>query len=81
MRRAVKVKALATSVPLRRAAPGATSLARRSLPAWIAADEGTVAFTAKGAVTARVRDGLVLRKVSKKTNTGTPHSRHVPRAR
>ena len=81
MRRAVKVKALATSVPLRRAALTAAPAARRSFPAWIAADEAAVAFPARGAVTSRVRDGLVLRKVSKKKNIGAPRSSHAPRAR
>lgn len=65
MRRALKVKALATRVPLRKAALSATSAARRVFPAWIDANEGGVAFPAKAA-TPRVRDGLVLRVVRTK---------------
>jgi hypothetical protein len=66
MRRAVKVKALAPQIPLRKAALSASAAARRSFPAWISADDSGVAFTARIAVTPRVRDGLVLRRVSKK---------------
>jgi hypothetical protein len=66
MRRIPKVKALSTRVPLRKAAMSAAALSRRPFPAWIAADEGGVAFSAKPAVSPRVRDGLVLRLVSKK---------------
>lgn len=66
MRRIPKVKALSTRVPLRKAAMSAAALSRRPFPAWIAADEGGVAFPAKSAVMPRVRDGLVLRVVSRK---------------
>ena len=64
--RRVKVKTLATRIPLRKAAMSASAASRRAFPAWIVADEGGVAFPAKAAVTPRVRDGLVLRRVSKK---------------
>ncbi len=66
MRRIPKVKALSTRVPLRKAAMSAAALSRRPFPAWIAADEGGVAFPAKSAVSPRVRAGLVLRVVEKK---------------
>jgi hypothetical protein len=65
MRRIAKVQALSTRVPLRKAALSASAASRRPFPAWIVADESGVAFPAKGPVSARVRDGLVLRKVSK----------------
>jgi hypothetical protein len=65
MRRSVKVKALSTRVPLRKAAMSAASLSRRPFPAWIADDDGGAAFPAR-AVSPRVRDGLVLRAVSKR---------------
>ena len=71
MRRAVKVKALATQVPLRKAAMSASAAARRPFPAWIEADEGAVAFTARAAATPRVRAGLVLRVVSKNKSSKT----------
>lgn len=67
MRRNVKVNALATRVPLRKAALSSTPAARRLFPAWIDANEGA-AFTA---VTPRVRQGLILRKVQKKS-AGVP---------
>jgi hypothetical protein len=65
MRRTTKVKALATSVPLRKTATSSSTAARRNFPAWIDATEGIVAFPAR-TVTPRVRDGLVLRTVSRK---------------
>jgi hypothetical protein len=77
MRRAVKVKALSTRVPLRKTARSASSTPRRPFPAWIEADEGVVAFSAKSAATPRVRDGLVLRAVSKKKSTLTKGSSHA----
>lgn len=64
MRRALKVKALATRLPVRKAALSASAAARRPFPAWIDANEGAIAFPARSA-TPRVRDGLVLRTVSK----------------
>jgi hypothetical protein len=79
MRRAVKVKALATRVPLRKAALSATSAARRPFPAWIDANEGAVAFPARTA-TPRVRDGLVLRAVKQKKSSqgeGFTHGRNA----
>lgn len=60
-----KVKALVTRVAVRKAAISATPAGRRSFPAWIDANERIVTFSA-AAVTSRVRDGLVLRVVSKK---------------
>lgn len=74
MRRAVKIKPLANRVPLRKSALSASAASRRPFPAWIAADESGVAFTARAAVTPRVRDALVLRTVAKKKSTGTKGS-------
>lgn len=71
MRRTPKVKALSTRVPLRKAAMSAAALSRRPFPAWIAADEGGVAFSVKSAVSPRVRAGLVLRVVAKKKHTSS----------
>ena len=62
MRRPLKVKSLNSRVPLRAAALSASGAARRMFPAWIVADEGGVAFTARVAAP-RVRDALVLRPV------------------
>ena len=81
MRRPVKVKALATRVPLRKTAMTASAAVRRAFPAWIAADESGVAFTAKYAATPRVRDGLVLRTVSKKKTSGAKGPSHGDSAR
>jgi hypothetical protein len=75
MRRAVKVKALSTRVPLRKAATSANQAARRNFPAWIDASETMVAFPAKGA-SPRVRDGLVLRAVAKKKNAAGGGAQH-----
>ena len=77
MRRPVKVKALATRVPLRKTAKASATVPRRNFPAWIAADESGVAFPAKSAVTPRVRDGLVLRTVSRKKSSSAKGSKHV----
>lgn len=76
MRRAVKVKALSTRMPLRKAATSASTAARRGFPAWIDASETAVTFPAKSA-TPRVRDGLVLRTVSKRKSGhgGSSHGR------
>jgi hypothetical protein len=80
MRRAAKVKALATRMPLRKAAMSSSAAARRNFPAWITADETGVAFPAKAAMP-RVRDGLVLRVVSKKKPAKTKSTSHGPGAR
>jgi len=81
LRRAVKVKALATRVPLRKAALSASPAARRPFPAWIDAAETVVTFPVKTA-TPRVRDGLVLRIVSKKKKPSkTPSPTDADRAR
>src|SRR5436853_330591 len=45
MRRPIKVKALATGIPLRKAAMSASAASRRPFPAWIVADEGGVGHT------------------------------------
>ena len=74
MRRAAKVKVAAARIPLRKPA------ARRAFPAWIDATERGVAFSAVG-VTPRVRDGLVLRVVSKKLSARTRSSSDGPGAR
>ena len=63
MRRSAAVKIVAVRVPLRKSALSASAASRRGFPAWIDAGERSVAFTA-AAVTPRVRDGLVLRKVA-----------------
>ena len=81
MRRAVKAKALATCIPLRKTAMTASAAVRRAFPAWIAADESGVAFPAKAAAMPRVRDGLVLRTVSKNKVSGAKGSRHGNSAR
>lgn len=75
MRRSLKVKALATRVPLRKAAMTASAASRRPFPAWFE-DEDVVAFPAKAAVTPRVRDGLVLRTVSKNKSSSAKGSSH-----
>ena len=62
MRRPVKVKT--SRVLLRKAAMSASAASRRPFPAWIVADESGVAFPAQAGVTPRIRDGLVLRRVS-----------------
>jgi hypothetical protein len=48
----------------------ASAAARRGFPAWIDADDNVVSFSAKRIVTPRVRDGLVLRTVSKNLTSG-----------
>lgn len=75
MRRTVKVKAKATAsrILLRKAALTASTASRRPFPAWIAADEGGVAFPAT-VVTSRVRDALVLRTVGKKKSANAKSS-------
>ncbi len=77
MRRLPKVKAHSTRVPLRKAAMSASALSRRPFPAWIAADEGGVAFSARTAVSPRVRAGLILRAVAKEKHLS---SRALPDA-
>ena len=86
MRRASKVKPLAAGLPLRKSALSASAAARRPFPAWISAEDSGVSFAAKAAVTPRVRDGLVLRRVSKKKvpavrGAGGKGAGHVPGAR
>jgi hypothetical protein len=76
MRRPVKVKALATRVPLRKAALTAAPASRRPFPAWIG-DEDAIAFPAKAGATPRVRDGLVLRTVSKNKTSSAKGSSHA----
>lgn len=79
MRRNVKVKALSTRVPLRKAAMSASASARRTFPAWIdAADGATFSATA---VKPRVRDALVLRLVGQKKSTSLKGASHGPGAR
>ena len=64
MQRPTKVKA-AAPMPMRKSVMTGTAAARRAFPAWIAADEADVAFSA-AVVTKRVRDALVLRTVAKR---------------
>lgn len=80
MRRAAKVKTLAT-VPLRKTAMTAAAASRRAFPALVDHDEGGVALPAKTAVTPRVRDGLVLRLVSKNKVSGAKGSSNANRTR
>lgn len=85
MRRVAKIKALATRLPIRKAAMSASAVSRRPFPAWIVADESGIAFPAK-VVTPRVRDGLVLRTVTKKKGsaakpTGAKGSNDAPSGR
>jgi hypothetical protein len=75
MNRPDKVKAL-VRVPPRKTALTASPASRRAFPAWIAADEGDVAFPARTAAAPRVQDGLVLRTVSKYKSPGAGGSRH-----
>jgi hypothetical protein len=75
MRRAAKVKVAAVRIPLRKSA------ARHAFPAWIDATERGVGFAAKKTVMPRVRDGLVLRVVSKKLSARTRSSSDGPGAR
>jgi hypothetical protein len=77
MRRAVKVKAVSTRVPLRKTRKSGSETTRRPFPAWIDAEEDRVAFSAKAGATPRVRDGLVLRAVSKSKSTPSKGSSHA----
>lgn len=79
MRRAAKVKSLSTRIPLRKSAVSASAAARRAFPAWIADDEGALAFPARAMP--RVRDALVLRTVSKKKILNARGSTDAVRAR
>jgi hypothetical protein len=79
MRRPFKIKALAASMPLRRAPLSSVPAARLVFPAWIVADEGGVTFSARGAVTLRVRDSLVLRKVSRRDRSASSRSSNAHR--
>ena len=81
MRRPIKVKSLSARVPLRKAAVNDSAAARRAFPAWIVADEGGVAFSARGAAVPRVRDALVLRTVSKKKSSSVKGTDHASRTR
>lgn len=79
MRRNVKVKALSTRVPLRKAAMSASAASRRTFPAWIDAEDGA-AFSVS-AVSPRVRDALILRTVSKKKSANPRSASDGPGAR
>jgi len=78
MRRAAKVKIVASRIPVRKSAAAA---GRRSFPAWIDAGEHGVAFPAKQTVMPRVRDSLVLRLVGKKKPAQPRNSSNGPGAR
>jgi hypothetical protein len=80
MRRVVKVKALATGVPLRRAAVSSSAASRRNFPAWIAAEDSGSSFSARAAIP-RVRDGLVLRAVGNKKSANPKGPSHGSGAR
>ena len=72
MRRTIRVKALSTRVPLRKAATSANAAARRPFPAWIDANDADV--VPLKTVMPRVRAGLVLRVVGKKKSGKTASS-------
>ena len=80
MRRNPKVKVTAARIPLRKPTAAAGGV-RRAFPAWIDAGERGVAFSAAKTVMPRVRDGLVLRVVSKQKRTSQGGSRHGTGAR
>jgi hypothetical protein len=77
MRRNTKVKAAANRTPLRKSALSASAASRRAFPAWIDANDGST-FSA---VTARVRDALVLRTVNRKKSAASRSTSHEPGAR
>ncbi|HVU36595.1 MAG TPA: hypothetical protein VHE61_24355 [Opitutaceae bacterium] len=79
MRRPVKVKA-ANRLVLHKTPTVASAAARRSFPAWIDAGEGPVALSAARRAKPRVRDGLVLRQVTKRKSSERSVS-DAPRAR
>lgn len=79
MRRTEKPKADPRRTSARKPVLSASAAARRSFPAWIDAGEPAAAFTATRAATPRVRAGLVLRKVGRKT--GGRSVPHGPNAR
>lgn len=81
MRSHFKVKALAASDAVRRSVMSAVNASRLSFPAWIVADEGGVTFSARGSVSLRVRDSLVLRRISRNDSTATARSGHALRLR
>ncbi len=64
MRHSVKIKSGSPHAPLRKSVLTASAAARRGFPAWIDSAERIASFPAT-VVTPRVRDGLVLRMVSK----------------
>jgi hypothetical protein len=76
MRRNAKLKVAANRIPLRKSVTSGSAASRRGFPAWIDAGEPTVAFSAARSATPRVRDGLVLRRVSQKKAS----ERRVPNA-
>lgn len=65
MRRTAKIKSV-SRIPLRKTATTASAASRRSFPAWIDDSETTATFSATRTAVPRVRDGLVLRIVSKR---------------
>lgn len=75
MRRNAKLKVAANRLPLRKSVTSGTAAARRNFPAWIDDSDATVAFTAARSARPRVRDGLVLRRVTKKklSERSVPH--------
>lgn len=77
MRRAIKVKSAGHRASVRKTATTASAAARRNFPAWIDANESSVVFNAARTAQPRVRDGLVLRRVSsaKQTERSVPHGR------
>ena len=74
MRRAAKPKAAAKMAKARKPVLTASAAARRAFPAWIDASDRTVPFAAS-TVQPRVRDALVLRQVTRKSDRakGTAH--------
>lgn len=74
MRRNAKIKVAAGRVLPRKTVTSASAAARRSFPAWVDSAETAVAFTAARRPIPRVRDGLVLRRVTKSSTV----ERRVP---
>jgi hypothetical protein len=75
MRRTAKIKSATGRMPLRKTVTSASAAARRNYPAWVDANDGPTFVGASRRATPRVRDGLVLRRVSKQKSPerSVPH--------
>jgi hypothetical protein len=83
MARSSKVKPVVTRTHLRKSTLTANPAARRPFPAWVDANERQAPFPARAAHP-RLRDSLVLRRVSKqpkKKSAGAKGTHHGPSAR